>query len=79
MARGAFAAQKPLGEWMASVRRTGVRADYVVDRPTKGSKIAMFDHAMRDKRLFAGDDAWTSLYNAVLKSCEGESRYDRVC
>jgi hypothetical protein len=79
LARGAFAAQKPLGEWMAFVRRTGLRADYVVDEPTERSKIAMFDHAMRDKRLYARDDAWTSLHGAVLKSCAGESRYDRVC
>jgi hypothetical protein len=78
LARGAFA-QKPLGEWMAFVRRTGVRADYVVDEPTERSKIAMFDHAMRDKRLYAREDAWTSLHGAVLKSCAGESRYDRVC
>jgi hypothetical protein len=64
---------------MAFVRRTGLRADYVVDTPTAREKIAMFDHAMRDKRLFVEDDAWTGVYNSVLKSCEGESRYDRVC
>jgi transposase InsO family protein len=79
LARGAFAAQKPLGEWMVFVRRTGLRADYVVDTPTAREKIAMFDHAMRDKRLYARDDAWTGLHGAVLKSCAGESRYDWVC
>jgi hypothetical protein len=79
MVRGAYAIQEPIREWMAFVRSTGLRADYVVDTPTPREKMEGFEHAMRDKRLYARDEAWRSVFNAVVKSCGRESAYDWVC
>ena len=77
-AHGTRDVQNRVMKWMAFLRRTGLRADYVVDEPTQQSKIAMFEHAMMHPRCHARDDAWRGVFNAVVKSVARESALDRV-
>jgi hypothetical protein len=78
VARGARVVRKPIQEWMAFVRRTRLRADYVVDEPTKENKLFLFDRAMSDERAFVRDYTWTSLDDAVWLSEAEESAFERV-
>lgn len=60
--------QEPVGRWMAFVQWSGLRAKYVTDEPMHMDRKMVWHQAMADRRCFARDELWESLYDCVMQN-----------